>query len=1604
MADERVSIVIDIDVKDVAAIAAVKAALTDLDKSSNKASRSMQILQGQTTATDKGLLGAARSSQKFSDKLNQMSASAKLMQKMARPLLFTIIAMGLEFAITAASLASINLLFAVGKFAVKAYHFAMQGLAGAVAAVGVAALGAAAAFREFTAAQYAFRFKGSDGIGAGMADATASLNALYKDSSLATVGIQGLNQAFSAVAKNSAFTGRSQASLKQLYDFAVASGDTTKGLAAAGTFIGLLQKEAKFTTEALNAAKQISPEFDKAFKKMKSQGKINTVEDFYKMLDSGQLSKAGGVEGAAANVQTTLMAQFKGFMTRLYGEVAGIGQDLLDPFKKTLFGVFQVLRTTIRRVSGDLIKFGQGSFLTTIVSVTQKLADFSVMLLRKFLPATEGYFSRIGRFINSVERAFRKFVDVLRPLQDGARIINKTFGPAIVEIFKGFGRNIQRLGQLAVENKDKFLEFGESLKRLVASFFSLGAGFKEAFTEALPVINRVVSAIAMIVEQIANLFKLVGKAGPLGSFMAIFGTLALGMKGRRGRGRGMGGGIPGVGIPGVPGAMGGGSPMNPLNILSGAMGMRKGRNSAANSAAYTGGQSNSMSNAVISATGSTVINAGHVTVTGGSGGGRGPRGGGRGGQGGRRGAMPYSSGYTRPYGGLESSGPNPYMVQGRGGSGRRFGSGGRSTDRTSYENWWQGAIAKRQTDTIMTDGTRAVYPQSSLNNLNYKVGQSNRAQGGRFLPGGSAYEAVMNKKADRAAMQGGYQARNQTLPNFYKQQIGLSIGATRRRIGSLGSAAGSSIGAVGQRIGSSRPVTGLRGAMAPMGKYYSARGGNISLAAQSFGQYGRAGIQGGKNLLAKGGGSFDRFLTSARGSDNFKAAYKENLRQQGIQLAKQQAAGGPAGKLSKGKAMRAGLKGNFSGMGMVAGIAGSALASRFGSDEAQGSLQAGSALMGISPLLGVGVAGLGTANSAQTFMGGALAGGVGGAAMGAKLGSMIPGVGTAIGATVGAVVGTAFGVFKANSNKKKLAKQAAGQVSDANKFAMAEAMLLGNNESVAEIAGKNLAKFKKMSKDPAERSKQIDQMVKDGLITSGQRDRALSGGTGATDKSQTFVDELIKQTESQIKVGGLMTESYTKNMRGLKMATGMTEEELRKLASTMNVNLYDPTLKLTDAIGKLGKGMVRTAEEINNAVTDNVLKSLEGLENWVAGQKLAETVDASQRAFNSGAPSMDQFVSTVSELAAYTMKVNEKAPLLGVQSLMEMLTPGTPNYVFGPNGALGAGFGKLSPEVQAQYTEALNKNFIDPMIQSNAITATTQIGAKLADAGLGFATDTEGTELEKLVANKLKTGTDEEIGQINQFLKYGTLNGKTPEQAAAQILKLVGGTGLKLTDTSGAVVGPDGTLADGTTLAKFDTDTLAQMTTAVASGLNASPAWYEDVPGWWTKGLIAKTNSAATVTLMPNGDTSTPRGVGDTSVSKSLRNTLSSHRYFNGKLTGKRTITSAFRTNNLGSPSSDHATGRAYDLTGQNLGQYSRMINSSGGFAEFHGANANRHLHVVPPSGDTSSPRSGGSGSSAAAPNITVNVHASPGMNVDALVAKTIRAQEEAMRNYYERA
>jgi hypothetical protein len=160
------------------------------------------------------------------------------------------------------------------------------------------------------------------------------------------------------------------------------------------------------------------------------------------------------------------------------------------------------------------------------------------------------------------------------------------------------------------------------------------------------------------------------------------------------------------------------------------------------------------------------------------------------------------------------------------------------------------------------------------------------------------------------------------------------------------------------------------------------------------------------------------------------------------------------------------------------------------------------------------------------------------------------------------------------------------------------------------------------------------------------------------------------------------------------------------------------------------------------------------------------------------------------------------------------------------------------------------------------------------------------------------------------------------------------------------------------------------------------------------------------------GDTSSPRGkgIGDTTSSR-LAQTMSRHAAMNGQLTGTRTITSAYRTMGLGSPSSDHVTGRAYDLVGQNLGAYSKLVHANGGFAEFHGNNANRHLHVVPGAGgmgDTAVPSFGkmpqsmpGQSGSSVTNNITVN--GAPGQSPEAIAAAVIQKIDARERNTRER-
>ena len=154
----------------------------------------------------------------------------------------------------------------------------------------------------------------------------------------------------------------------------------------------------------------------------------------------------------------------------------------------------------------------------------------------------------------------------------------------------------------------------------------------------------------------------------------------------------------------------------------------------------------------------------------------------------------------------------------------------------------------------------------------------------------------------------------------------------------------------------------------------------------------------------------------------------------------------------------------------------------------------------------------------------------------------------------------------------------------------------------------------------------------------------------------------------------------------------------------------------------------------------------------------------------------------------------------------------------------------------------------------------------------------------------------------------------------------------------------------------------------------------------------------------PEGDTSSPKAA--------LLQTLGTHSMIDSMIAGSRTVTSSWRDHSLGSSNSDHVTGRAIDITGDNLGAYASAVRSMGGFAELHGAGASRHLHVVPPIGDTAvaqapmvsapSSRGGGGGVSVSNSNSIV-VNPSPGMNEQALAQSVVREISRLNRESMER-
>lgn len=1655
MADERVSVVIDIDVKDQRQIALLQTQLLALGRQGNATEKAMGGLSGKMGLSNTQMTTNSKGAKQLVRDMTLLEKVGGKALKMARVVTYAVIGMGLEFAVTALSLASVNAAFALGKIAMRAYHWGMQAVAGGLAALGAAAIAAAAAFQEFQAAQYAFNYKDSKTLGTGLEQSADAMREMMTSSTLAAYGVKSLSSAYATASKNAKVDTKMIKQLEAMADFVSAGPNQDKQLQGAANFLSLIQRGRKANTDFQGELKAAAAEVGPAFSNMFKGNNVGDTGKLLQDLMSGKLAKKAGVAGQAETVAGTIFGKFKAMMLNMYVELGDVGRRMLAPLSDAMDKVFAGLRQSFRRLSGDFVAFGRGGVLPAMTNLAAKTEEFSINLFRKFLPAVSGWWKRTGDAFKAFAAEFRDIRDTLRPLTEGGSVLIKTFALPLVQIFKSIGENVEHLSKLGVKNKGVYKEFGERLQGIVKAFFNMGQATKEAFVVALPVINKVLDAISTIMNAVAKVLKLLSGLGSFGGAAGIAGMSYLGYKGRNanraqrvksGADRGkiivspdefIGSGLR---MPTEEAA----SAARPLNEALGAAGrmttpgpglMEQIDKHASNvkaakvvADAYSDGKKTKSKAvamaeknleslipvaepaadkmAIAAETQMAAVTEFQTavakfatsdfgdTLRGGKTGGQVDRKGNITGfparkpgqdsatyrqdmkawmasQGGLSAALENATGSRdinltgdpkidaqrkkmaayRKLLGIENS---KLPLEQRGNRPGQESAASAVARARAGEDWVNKSYGYQQAKQIGQQRALEAATKSELESGSYRewwrtamdeqdAEKARRSPSGRLKRAGGFFKRIPG--ATKASLQNSLLGSREYLKQVPGKAKELYWGGAKPDLPSIKAAEGFSgkMGAIGARFGVGGQITAGTGT-GPGASFNTGLRARVGrgLFGQSFGTEGFKEM----GFLGFGGGNF---------SEGAK-----------IERDRQLAAGE---KLSRGKMAKAGIKNSMSGMGALAGVGtdlflNSGMGKKLVGDEsARSSLQTGAALMAVNPLLGAAVGFGGAAMGARTKKGGALAG----AASGAAIGAMIGPWGAVIGAGIGAVVGMAF----ARKNQAKMAKKGAEAVANSNMFKIAtsaieEALKTGTTQN----ARKNLSEFKTFAQDfnsrtssgkenNAKRRAMLKTYLDQGVIDQTTYD-TMSEGHASDDARK----KMLTVSEDMDKALTPAFDQFDNIMSSLKLSTGMTSEEIVTLATKMNVNLYDPTLKLQDAVVKLGAGMIKTADQFNQALRDTGVKSLSVFDQFNKKKEMQDAVQSAGNKLRGGDTSMQAFQDYYTKAMDFQNFENPNDPLGNFLSRKKEFANGD---IYKKGGALEGV--KRNAQFDVLANQALTQEQTDVAKQM-----TAQLGSKLTGAGVNFK-DAEGAN--SMIQSKISalltaagagdTAATEKLKSLQSTLTgSGNIFGTDNANNAKILSNLLGGT------AQGATAGNNGISYEGLLMGadtagseKAGALTETQQTirdgflSAINSGFmtaTSQPEWWNNTPQWWADGLKIEDNK-----IVP-ADTSSPRawGIGDTSVSKTLGRTMGRHNYFNGLLTGKRTVTSSWRDYGLGSPSSDHVTGNAYDLTGQNLGSYANLINTAGGFAEFHGAAGSRHLHVVPPPspmGDTSSGR-----------------------------------------------
>jgi len=513
----------------------LKSIRRDLDRISASAVTTSAALQAfarsYNDAWDKHLKNVKKNFTRHFDDLDRMVSMAG--GTLLKGLGLALKATAAEFVLMGASMLGVHALFATGNWLMKGYRGAMALLAGAAASTAVALASVAAAIREQSAAMYAYKATGYKQFGDNLNRVRVVMRGLETDTRFASVGVENLNAAYAAVSQRSTFTAGSQGLLSGLMDFASAGQPLEQGVKAAGQLIGILQDPKASFSEITKSAEALGPAMQKAMKEAEKQG-INTATELKKAINDGTLVSMGGVEGQFDAVNGTLVSIMKGGFNQIRSMFADMGQPFLKPLKEAADEILVIFKRTFMRLRGDLGKFGTGSFITSLVSMSEKLENVFVKLIRDYLPQVIGMFGRWSDKWDSFTNGWNRLLDGMRPLIDGAKVLEgvlkNIFGPVWTQIKEKFGSFNDQLK----ENEPQLLSFGTALGDMLVSFSKVTDKMRELFFTALPFITKMLEGVKQITDLLGTMLGSMGKIfGGKGDGFGAFGMLmGLGLIGR----------------------------------------------------------------------------------------------------------------------------------------------------------------------------------------------------------------------------------------------------------------------------------------------------------------------------------------------------------------------------------------------------------------------------------------------------------------------------------------------------------------------------------------------------------------------------------------------------------------------------------------------------------------------------------------------------------------------------------------------------------------------------------------------------------------------------------------------------------------------------------------------------------------------------------------------------------------------------------------------------------------------------------------------------------------------------------------------------------------